>query len=161
MDPGVYFIGEKELKPIPQAEAKVVTSKGRTILKMLSPLPVVATKSTVEIDGERAATVTGNAQPEFYFRMALPERFIIFKLNVKKGSRVVQTWEVMPVNQDLVELQDEVPVLHRQLDDRLYKIWPAEPLKPGEYAVVEYTKGQRNIQIWDFAYNTAVKPKGK
>jgi hypothetical protein len=33
----------------------------------------------------------------------------------------------------------------------LYKIWPKEPLAPGEYAVVEYTEGKLNIQVWDFA----------
>jgi hypothetical protein len=32
----------------------------------------------------------------------------------------------------------------------LYKIWPMKPLEPGEYAVVEYTDGKVNLQIWDF-----------
>jgi hypothetical protein len=32
----------------------------------------------------------------------------------------------------------------------LYKIWAKEPLRPGEYAVVQYTLGTLNIQVWDF-----------
>ncbi len=44
-------------------------------------------------------------------------------------------------------------VFRKQLTpDGLYKIWPAKPLEPGEYAVVEYTSGKLNMQIWDFAF---------
>jgi hypothetical protein len=35
--------------------------------------------------------------------------------------------------------------------DGLYKIWPKQPLAPGEYAVVEFTEGKLNVQVWDFA----------
>ena len=158
LEPGVNLIDGKELRPIQQAEAKTVTSKGRNILKILVPAPVVAGKVTVEIDGVKSANVVTQAQPEFYFRMALPERFAIFKLTVKKDSRLVQTWQVMPVTDEVIDEQEIVPVLHRQMAPNLYKIWPTEPLKPGEYAVVEYTAGQRNIQIWDFAYQPVPAP---
>jgi hypothetical protein len=153
----VYLIDGKDLRPIPQAEAKAVTSRGRSILKVLVPAPVVAGKVTVELDGARSANVVTQAQPEFYFRMALPERFAILKLAVKKDSRVVQTWQVMPVTDEVIDEQEIVPVLHRQMGPDLYRIWPVEALKPGEYAVVEYTAGQRNIQIWDFACQAAAK----
>ncbi len=160
-DPGVYFIDGKDLKPLKQAEAKAVTDKTRSILKRISPLPIVASKTTVEIDGDHSAMVVGNAQPEFYFRLSLPERFCIFKLSAKKGARVVQTWQVVPVSDEVMEDQDLVPILHRQVDSNLYKIWPTDPLKPGDYAVVEYTTGQRNIQIWDFAYQPAGQTPAK
>jgi len=157
-DPGVYRVDGKDLKPIQQAEAKAVTNKGRNILKVLSPLPIVAGKQTVEIDGEGSSNVLADPQPEFYFRLAFPERFAIVKLSSKKGARVVQTWQIMPVTNEIVEEQEIVPTLNRQLVSDLYKIWPTDPLKPGEYAVVEYSAGQRNIQIWDFAYRPAAKP---
>jgi hypothetical protein len=45
-----------------------------------------------------------------------------------------------------------VPTFQKQLTaDNLYKIWPKEKLEPGEYAVVEFTEGKLNMQIWDFA----------
>src|ERR1019366_4770025 len=31
--------------------------------------------------------------------------------------------------------------------DQLYKIWPKQPLAPGEYSVAEFTSGQMNMQI--------------
>ncbi|HSW50390.1 MAG TPA: hypothetical protein VLH09_09460 [Bryobacteraceae bacterium] len=150
VEPGVYLIEGKALKPIKQAEAKAVTSKGRSILRAISPVPIVAGKATVELEGETSGMTIYDAQPEFYFRLALRERFALFKLNTRKGVRVVQTWQIMPVTNEVIEEQEVVPTLNRQLDDNLYKIWPADPLKPGEYAMVEYSAGERNIQIWDF-----------
>jgi hypothetical protein len=158
-NPGVYLIEGGELKPIKQAESKAVTNKGRSVLKIISPIPVVAGQTTVELDGERSANVVSSPQPEFYFRPALNERFAIFKLTPKKNARVVQKWNILPLTDEVVEDQEEVPILRQQLDEDIYKIWPKEPLKPGEYAVVEYTAGRRNIQIWDFAYRPARKPR--
>jgi hypothetical protein len=157
-DAGVYLVDGKELKPIKQAESKAVTDKARSILKVLSPVPVVAGHATVELDGERSANLVAAPEPEFYFRLAYNERFGILKLAPKKNARVVQKWSIIPVSNETIEEQEEVPVLRQQIEEDLYKIWPKEPLKPGEYAVVEFTAGQRNIQIWDFAYRPAGKP---
>ena len=157
-DPGVYLVDGKELKPIKQAESKAVTNKGRSVLKILTPIPVVAGQATVELDGEHSANLVAAPEPEFYFRLANNERFGILKLTTKKNARVVQKWTIIPVSNETVEDQEEVPVLRQQIEEDLYKIWPKEPLKPGEYAVVEFTVGQRNIQIWDFAYHPAGKP---
>jgi hypothetical protein len=157
-NPGVYLVAGKELLPLKQAESKAVTIKGRTLLKILTPLPVVASETTVEIDGARASQSVASAEPEFYFRLAYDERSAIFKLSPKKDSRVVQKWSIAPVTDEMVETQEEIPVFRRQLEDGLYKIWPRGALQPGEYAVVEYTAEQRNIQVWDFAYHPAGKP---
>jgi hypothetical protein len=157
-NPGVYLVEGKELRPLKQAESKALTNKGRTILKILTPIPIVAGETTVEIDGARASQVVASAGPEFYFRLAYDERSAIFKLTPKKDSRVVQKWNVAPVTNEMVESQEEIPIFRRQLEDGLYKIWPREALKPGEYAVVEYTAEQRNIQVWDFGYYPAGKP---
>jgi hypothetical protein len=158
IEPGVYLVEGKELKSIKQAEAKAVTDKGRSILRVLSPIPIVAGKTTVEIDGESSAMIIASPQPEFYFRLARAERFVLLKLKYKKGVRIVQTWQIMPVTNEILEEQEIIPTLNRQLDPDLYKIWPTEPLKPGEYAVVEYSAGERNIQIWDFTCRPAGKP---
>jgi hypothetical protein len=157
-NPGVYMLEGKELRPLKMAVSKAVTNKGRTILKILTPLPVIVGETSVEIDGARASEVVASAEPEFYFRLAYDERSAIFKLTPKKDSRVVQKWIVEPVTNEITETQEEVPLFRRQVEDGLYKIWPREPLKPGEYAVVEYTAGQRNVQIWDFGYHPAGKP---
>ena len=71
---GVYLVEGDTLRTIKQAESKVQTSKGRNILKVLSPLPVVAGKATVELEGEASANVVAVDRPEFYIRIGAPER---------------------------------------------------------------------------------------
>jgi len=149
---GVYLVAGGQLRPIKQAESKVVTSKGRSVLKVLTPLPVVAGKATVELEGERSAHLVAGDRPEFYIRLAADERFGMVRLGAKKGARVVQKWTIIPVTKELIEEQQDVETFRKQVGEGLYKIWPVEALAPGEYAVVEYTQGKGNVQVWDFAW---------
>ncbi len=155
VEPGVYMVSGQNVRTIKQAESKVVNNKRRSVLKMVSPIPVISGKSTVELDGEHSSNVVTQDRPEFYIRLARDERFGIVKLMPKKDARVVQEWELIPVSKETIEKQTDVPVFRKQLDDGLYRIWPEQPLTPGEYAVIEYTAGQRNIQTWDFSYTPA------
>ena len=68
-----------------------------------------------------------------------------------KNVRIVQTLNIVPVSKEIVEETDVVETFKQQLAEGLYKIWPTKPLEPGEYAVVEYTEGKANIQVWDFS----------
>ncbi|MGE5488832.1 MAG: hypothetical protein ACM3ZB_13535 [bacterium] len=150
--PGVYLVEGSELRIIPQAESKIQTNKKRSVLKVLSPVPVFTGKSTVELDGETSKNVVSRERPEFYVRLSVDERFGIVRLKTKKNARIVQTWNVIPVSNELIEEQDDVEVFRQQLGEGLFKIWPVKPLEPGEYAIIEYTLGQGNIQVWDFAF---------
>lgn len=149
---GVYLVQGAELKAIPQAESKVVTDKKRSVLKIISPIPIVAGKATVELDGENSKNVVAADRPEFYIRLAQEERFGLVRLWPHKDARIVQKWSIIPVSKEIVEDQQEVEIFRKQIADGLYKIWPQKPLEPGEYAAVEYTPGKSNVQVWDFAY---------
>ncbi len=55
----------------------------------------------------------------------------------------------VPVTNEVVGGADHgATSLQEELDGGLYKIWPKEKLEPGEYALVEYTKGKLNMPIW-------------
>jgi hypothetical protein len=152
VETGVYWVDGKELKTIRQAELKMVSNKRRSVLKVLSPVPLIYGKTAVELDGEHSANTVSDPRPEFYMRLAKDERFGIVKTAPMKSSRVVQEWDIVPVSKDFFEKQEDVQIFRKQVDDGLYKIWPTGPLEPGEYAVIEYTEGKGNIQAWDFAY---------
>src|SRR5262245_18151542 len=141
-----------------QADTEVHTNKGRSILKAVAPVPIVSGKATVEIKGERSENKVTSDRPEFYISLAAEERFGIIRLTPSKGVRIVERLTIIPVTKEIVEEQDQVEIFRQQIDDGLYKIWPTKPIEPGEYAVVEYTDGKVNIQIWDFAYDPNAKP---
>jgi len=151
-DPGVYVLEGNGVKPIPAAKSVIHTNKGRSILKALSPVPMVPGKATLEVDGARSANVLTNREQEFFIQLSEPERFGIFRLTPKGNVRIVEKITIMPVTKEMVEEPLEVEIFRKELDvGSLYKIWPKEPLPAGEYAVVQYTAGKLNIQIWDFA----------
>jgi len=151
--PGAYWLeGGTELKILKAADQVVHTNKGRQWLKILSPMPVVSGKGTLEIQNAHSLNIITNPEQEFYIQLSDPERFGIAKLTPKGEFRVVEDLTFVPVTKEVVEEPIMVDILQKQMTDGgLYKIWPKAPLLPGEYAVVEYTEGKMNMQVWDFA----------
>jgi len=147
---GVYLIEGDKLIPVKVGESKIVSNKGRTVLKVLSPIPMVSGKATLELDGPHATQGTANRTPEFYIRLSTDERFGILRMGQHKGNRVVEKLTILPVVKETQEEPDLVEIFRQQVGDGLFKIWPQKPLDPGEYAVVEYTDGKVNMQVWDF-----------
>jgi hypothetical protein len=147
---GVYLVEGEKITPVKVGESKIVTNKRRSVLKALSPLPMVTGKATVELDGPHSPTGTANREPQFYIRLSADERFGIIRMGERKGNRVVEKLTIIPVTKETVEEPDIVETFRKQVGDQVYKIWPAKPLGPGEYAVVEYTEGKLNMQVWDF-----------
>jgi len=152
LDDGVYWVNGVEITPLKQGETKVKGNKRRSVLKAVSPIPVVAGKGTVELEGARAEFAVNTPSPQFYVRLEKAERFGLARLTPKKDSRIVEDLTIVPISKEVVEEQKEVEIFRQQLAPSVYKIWPVEPLQPGEYAVVEFTPDKLNIQVWDFAY---------
>jgi hypothetical protein len=154
-DPGVYWLEGNQARVIKLAESAVHTNKGRSILKALSPIPMVPGKGALELTGAHSPNVFTNPEQELYIQLSETERFGIAKLASKGGVRIVENLTFMPVTKEVVEEPTLVETFQKQLADGLYKIWPRQPFEPGEYAVIEYTEGKLNIQIWDFAIQPA------
>lgn len=151
MDPGVYWLEGNQAKVIKAAESTIHTNKGRAILKALSPIPMVTGKGTLELQGAHSLNVFTNPEQEFYLQLSDPERFGIARLTPKGAVRIVENLTFMPVTKETLEEPTMVDIFQKQLADGLYKIWSKQPFEPGEYAVIEYTEGKLNIQVWDFA----------
>lgn len=152
-DAGVYTLDDKgKLTVFPMAETKVHSNKGRTVLKIAVPIPVVSGKATVEIDHEHAAQIVREERQEFYFQLAQEERFALIKLKPHKGVRIAETLIILPVSKEIDEEVEEVPTFRKQLEGGLYKIWPEKPMDAGEYAIIEYTPGKVEPRMWDFQF---------
>ena len=151
--PGAYYIRGDAMDPLKQAESKIVSDKKRTVLRVLSPIPTVPGKSTVELDGEHAPLHLTDVRPEFYFRLSDYEGVEIVRLTPKKGGvRVVENVSILQLKNDRMvdEKLDKIESFKKQEGDLLFRIWPEKPLAPGEYAVVQYAEGKLDPQIWDF-----------
>jgi len=150
-DPGAYRLEDGKLRIFPAAEGTVHDSKGRNILRAISRLPVIDGKATLETPGEHAKEVVTDTSPEFFLQLSDLENFGIVKLTPRKGVRIVERITTEALSKEIIEEHDKVEIFTQQLSENgLYKIWPQNPLPKGEYAVVEYTEGKVNTQIWDF-----------
>jgi hypothetical protein len=150
-DPGVYRLENDQLRIFKAAESTVHTDKERTVLRVLSPVPLVPGKATVEVNGDHSANDVTDNKPEFFIQLSQFEAFGIIKLKPQKGVRIAERLTIVPVSKETVEERDLVPVFTKEMSDNgLYKVWPQDPLEKGEYAVIEYTEGKINCQLWDF-----------
>jgi hypothetical protein len=150
---GVYSLENDQLRIFKLADASVHSSKGKGLLKAMSPIPLFAGKSTLELAGEHSENVVKaeDDRPEFYIQLSLTDSFAIIKLTPSKGSRIVEHITVEAVSKEVTEQRDEVETFTKQLTDNgLYKIWPQASLPKGEYAVIEYNEGKLDGRIWDF-----------
>jgi hypothetical protein len=151
-DPGVYWLEGNQAKVLKQAESTVHTNKGRSILKRLAPVPLVPGKATLEVSNAHSMNIFTNPEQEFYIQLSAMERFGIVRVKPKGTVRIVENLTILPVTDEVMEEPDLVETFQTQLTpDGLYKIWSKMPFEPGEYAVIEYTAGKLNTQVWDFA----------
>lgn len=150
---GAYYIRGDATEALKQAESKIVNNKRRSILKALSPIPVIMGKATVELDGEHAAFHIAEPKPEFYLRASDYEEFEIAKLTPGKNTRIVERLSIAKF-QDMREVSEEVQKMEsfkKQEADLIFRVWPQNALEPGEYALIQYTPGKLDAQIWDFS----------
>ncbi|MBI1356523.1 MAG: hypothetical protein GC160_19450 [Acidobacteria bacterium] len=152
VDDGVYFFLDNQATPLEQSEILTEKSAKRTILKIVSPVPIVAGKNTLAVAGLHAKFVTAESRPVFFVRQSQLSHFGIVKLEPKKDQRIVQIVQVHPQTRELFEEQQDVEVFRQQLADGVYRVWPVQDLEPGEYAVTDYTPGALDLRVWDFAY---------
>ncbi|HVW86089.1 MAG TPA: hypothetical protein VHB50_15475 [Bryobacteraceae bacterium] len=150
-DPGVYMLENDQLRIFKLADASVHTNKGRSVLKAISPVPLVSGKAALEVNGDHSENILKENRPEFYLQLSSQNSFAIVKLTPHNGVRIVERITVEPVVKEVAEERDSVPIFTKQLTESgLYKIWPQEPLARGDYAVFEYKEGKLDVRIWDF-----------
>ncbi len=150
-DPGLFRLDSAgKIVSLKLAESVIVTDKKRQALKVLSPIPIFAGKSTVELAGEKSGTIYSERRPEFYLRLSKTQQFALIRLTPKKGGRIVEVVQTVPVSNEKMEERKELEIFRQQLEEGLYKLWPQADLAAGEYAWIEFTDGQVNLMIWDF-----------
>lgn len=149
-DAGVYYVHGDKLEAVPRADIAVNHDAKRTVLKIISPVPVVNGKNVVDIAGSASKFRVDGDRPEFYFRLDAVEGFALIKLTPKKNLRQVEVVTVQAVTNELSEQRDEVATFTKEAGDQLFKIWPEKPLLPGEYALIQFSAEQGHLQVWDF-----------
>lgn len=152
IDEGIYFYLDGEATALQQSEVVTEKSTKRGILKVISPLPIVAGKNSLMVEGTEARFATSERKPVFFVRQNRLVQFGIVKLSpAKKDRRLVQVIQINPVSKEMFEEFEEVEIFRQQLASGVYRVWPINDLEPGEYALIDFTPGEIDLRVWDFS----------
>jgi hypothetical protein len=148
---GFYSLEDKQIYEMKQSLAVTKISKGREVGRILSGIPLIPRKMSLEIPDTHAALRLVTAEPEFFMRPAdqREPRFRLLRVHVKGDRRIVENISVQITGEQ-----------SHHADDLDFQTWtPArgvfrytvnQRLEPGEYAFVEMTGEDINSYIWDF-----------
>ncbi len=149
---GFYALDrDKLIREMKQSNADVKLSAGREVERIMSGVPLIPSKKTMEIPGEHAALRLTTAEPEFFMRPSdeREPRFRLLRAQIKGGHRVLDNISVRFTGEEKhkasdIEIQTWTPargVFRYTVDQRL---------EPGEYAFVEMTNEGISGYVWDF-----------
>ena len=166
------FHTEAQLVELVQNNGELNKQMGKNILRAaINPL-ALSSKQTVELKGDHAPVQAHVPQPVIFVNVTptddiadavannrqgkdspIPaERYRIVRLQTKKNNRVVGNLKI-GLTGHVSEKESWIRTTSTQVGDWA-KITPAEPLEPGEYALVEMLdKTQVNLYVWDFGFN--------
>lgn len=149
------FVNNKQLLEMKQSLAESKAATSREIEKIVTGLPVIPSKVTLQIPGERAALRIASAEPEFYMRPAdaREPRFRLFRAHVKGGRRVLDSVSTYfsgkkGDNGTDISFQAWTPA------SGVFRYTMEQHLEPGEYAFVELTGEGMNSYVWDFGIDS-------
>src|SRR5580765_5167225 len=73
--PGVHLVVGTGIHTMKEVDSEIKTNKGRAILKVISPVPLISGKSLVQIKEAHSANKVVSSRPEFYICLKIDEPF--------------------------------------------------------------------------------------
>jgi hypothetical protein len=175
---GIFLFEESAGKPqlveLVQNGTDINKHMGKNILRsVINPLPT-GPRQTVELKGSRARVQSHTESPAIYVDInfdsdsdsdatsarssdaddkndvPLIDRFKIVRLQQKDDVRVVSNLKIA-LTGHMKEHRDLVDTISSAVSKDWLKLVPAQPLEPGEYALIEMLNAkQMNLYVWDF-----------
>jgi hypothetical protein len=165
---GVYVYDGKNLLGLTAAHAEIKNDNTRRVLGRIAPVPIIKGRAWAEVPGSAANVVVTGPSPVLYLHLnkLFSDTYGLVRMKPKGDTRVAEEISISPVTGNESESQDRVPVNVEQVQPDsataagVLRLTPKEPLRPGEYAVVEYVeKGKMNLYFWDFSYRPSSRKR--
>ncbi len=148
---GLYVLDGPAVVPLQQDAASSRVDKGREAEKILSGIPVISSKHTIELPGKQAKLRVHTLDPEFYFRTAdgrEPEIHLV-RADVKGDTRELITVTTNVVGENSYKA-NEFSLREWDAARSVYRYTLDQSLTAGEYAFIETTKDGPALEVWDF-----------
>ena len=155
---GMYAFNGHSILALQADLATSKLDKGRFLAKMISPLPVIATRFTISLKGKRAKTQIDNSEPVFFFRTdrGVTPQFLLIRAEVK-GNRREFAYLSEYMGQKKTEAK-EIPINLRAIDQDTYRLTAIQDLSPGQYVLAEPNSNESiDLYVWDFGIAPSAK----
>ena len=156
-DEGVFAYDGMRVIRMLQSSAEILKDKKRAALVLAMPAPLLKSRAYVVLPGPRAAVRVMSTQPTFYVQATdgLGTTLELVTVASRKEIRQVEKVEWRGGITKPAELRAAVPLQRTELAPGLFKLTPAQPLDPGEYALAELIQNKVNLELWDFGVEGA------
>ncbi len=167
-----YWRDEPQLVELIQNGSDINKNTGRNVLRAAIN-PLAKAKQTIEIKGAHARVQSHVPQPAIYVNVNQDqdsktglnahdqsEHYRIVKVEQRKDSRVVGAIEVA-VYGKVSQKANYVETRSMPVSADWVKVTPAQPLEPGEYALVEMLGKDVNLYVWDFGVHPTAPQNDK
>lgn len=169
---GMFIIDGKSVRPLEQAGSQIKTDKKQFLKQVLSPIPIVPSKTNIEIPGSRAKVRLANAQVEFYLREAPPDperttpimkssrpgesgpEVELVRATVKGNKRQLESIRSL-FGEQLEEKRSTISLQRWEVAPTVYRFTLSQSLPPGEYALAEILPDGMNLFVWDFGLDSS------
>jgi hypothetical protein len=173
---GMFLIDGKHITPLEQAGAGISTDKKQFLKQVLSPIPIVPSKRTVDIPGSHAKIRVSDSNLEFYLREAPPDpdrtspivkssrpgesgpEVELLRATVKGNKRQLESIKAL-FGEQLEENRKTMSLQRWEIAPTVFRFTLGEPLTPGEYALAEMLPDGMNLFVWDFGVDSASAAK--
>jgi hypothetical protein len=156
-----YFNGHPELAEILQNGSELNQKTKKSVLRTAIN-PIGSSKHSFELKGTHAKIQSHVAVPTLYVDIdqaalsdiPVQDRFRIVRAVIKNDARVIGNLKVTFTGKTSQE-GNFVPTRVEKIGTgEWFRVTPAQPLQPGEYAVVEMLSPEEiNLYVWDFGVN--------
>jgi hypothetical protein len=173
---GMYVVEGKTVRVLDQVSSQLKTDKMRALAQILSPVPLVPGKKTVELPGTHAALRIKTPNPEFYLREVAPDPdrvssiqkskragdagpdVELIKAKVTRTGRLLESINVM-FGQELPKQVNAISIQRWEVAPSVYRFTLSGPLPPGEYVLAQVVEQGLDLFVWEFGVDgPAVAP---
>lgn len=177
---GMFAVEGKKTTLLDQAELESHRDKKQTLKQIISPVPIVAGKTNIELPGAHAKKRIDPSHLEFYLREAPPDPdrvspvrksrrpgesnsgpdVELVRATVKGNKRVFQ--QIKDLFGEKIDEDRKTVLLQRwEIAPNVYRFTLGEQLPPGEYALAEIMPDGLNLYVWDFGVDGNAKEEEK
>jgi hypothetical protein len=149
---GLFEFDGKAIHPLAPADPDIKYSMTQRVKQVLVPIPIVPTRHTVALDGERAKFRMQSTIVEFYMRTAdgHEPNLELIRAKIHSGKRSLENLDQL-FGQKQATGRIILPMLRWEIAKGVYRFTVYHSLDPGEYAVAEAVEsGGTNVYLWDF-----------